>query len=104
MSSYNATTITRNGEYIYNFVPSLSNSYLLQDLLRRNWGFSGYVTSDCGAGAYLLASNAFKTGILGSDSLPDEQYYIAEAYKSGLNLECYQSGNNKSGLHGVAGC
>ena len=101
MTSYNATTITRNGEYIYNFIPSLSNSYLLQDLLRRNWGFSGYVTSDCGAGAYLLASNAFKTGILGSDSLPDEQY-IAEAYKSGLNLECYQSGNNKSGLHGVA--
>ena len=35
MSSYNATTVSRNGEYIYNFIPSLSNSYLLKDLLRR---------------------------------------------------------------------
>ncbi len=101
MSSYNATTITRNGEYIYNFVPSLANSYLLQDLLRRNWGFDGYVTSDCGAGEYMLRSKAFKMGMLGSASLPDEQY-IAEIYKSGLNVECNLGGGNKSTLYGVA--
>ena len=100
MSSYNATTISRNGEYIYNFVPSLSNPYLLQDLLRRNWGFDGYVTSDCGAGEYMLKNSAFKTGMLGSDSLPNEQY-IAELYKSGLNVECNLGGGNKSTLYGV---
>lgn len=101
MSSYNATSITRNGEYVYNFVPSLANSYLLQDLLRRNWGFDGYVTSDCGAGEYMLNNSAFKTGMLGSDSLPNEQY-IAELYKNGLNVECNLGGGNKSTLYGVA--
>ncbi|MGN0149736.1 MAG: glycoside hydrolase family 3 C-terminal domain-containing protein [Clostridia bacterium] len=101
MSSYNATSITRNGSYIYNFIPSLSNSYLLQDLLRRNWGFDGYVTSDCGAGEYMLNNAAFKTGMLGSSSLPNEQY-IAELYKSGLNVECNLGGGNKSTLYGMA--
>ena len=101
MSSYNATTVTRNGSYIYNFIPSLSNKYLLQDLLRRNWGFDGYVTSDCGAGEYMLNNAAFKTGMLGSSTLPSEQY-IAEIYKSGLNVECNLGGGNKSTLYGVA--
>ena len=101
MSSYNATTITRNGEYVYNFIPSLSNSYLLQDLLRRNWGFSGYVTSDCGAGEYMLKNSAFKIGMLGNASLANEQY-IAQIYKSGLNLECNLGGGNMSTLYGVA--
>lgn len=100
MSSYNATTITRNGEYVYNFVPSLANPYLLQDLLRRNWGFDGYVTSDCGAGEYMLNNSAFKTGMLGSATLPNEQY-IAQLYKSGLNVECNLGGGNKSTLYGV---
>ena len=101
MSSYNATTVSRNGEYIYNFIPSLSNSYLLKDLLRRSWGFKGYVTSDCGAGEYMLNNSTFKIGMLGSDKLPDEQY-IGTVYKSGLNLECNLGGGNKSTLYGVA--
>lgn len=101
MSSYNATTITRNGENIYNFIPSLSNSYLLQDLLRRNWGFDGYVTSDCGAGQYMANSSAFKKGMLGTDTLPIEQY-VAEFYKNGLNVECNLSGGNWSTAYGVA--
>ena len=100
MSSYNATTVSRNGEYIYNFIPSLSNSYLLKDLLRRSWGFKGYVTSDCGAGEYMLNNSTFKIGMLGSDKLPDEQY-IGTVYKSGLNLECNLGGGNKSTLYGV---
>ena len=101
MSSYNATTVSRNGEYIYNFIPSLSNSYLLKDMLRRSWGFKGYVTSDCGAGEYMLNNSTFKIGMLGSDKLPDEQY-IGTVYKSGLNLECNLGGGNKSTLYGVA--
>lgn len=107
MASYNATSITRNGEYIYNFIPSAANSYLLQDLLRRNWGFDGYVTSDCGAGEYAWGSNtrepnpAFQLGTLGSTELPTEQY-VAAFYQNGLNLECNLSGGNISTAHGVA--
>lgn len=62
MASYNATSIYRNGKnnLIYNYIPSAANSYLLQDLLRRNWGFDGYVTSDCGAGDDLVNNGYYK--------------------------------------------
>ena len=30
-------------------VPDCANSFLLADLLRKQWGFEGYVVSDCGA-------------------------------------------------------
>lgn len=95
MSSYNATTITRNGEYLYNYKPSSSNSYLLTDMIRRNWGFDGYVTTDCGAGEDLVTNEQYKLGALGSSDLPDEAY-IAEALKSGMDLECNLSGGNRS--------
>jgi beta-glucosidase-like glycosyl hydrolase len=39
MSSYNAV----------NGVPSTASKYLLQDLLRDDWGFEGFVVGDCGA-------------------------------------------------------
>ena len=39
MCSYNAI----------NDVPACANRELLQNVLRRQWGFDGYVTSDCGA-------------------------------------------------------
>ena len=32
-----------------NGVPSSVNPWLLNDGLRRRWGFKGYVVSDCGA-------------------------------------------------------
>ena len=32
-----------------NHVPCNANTFLLTDLLRRKWGFKGYVVSDCGA-------------------------------------------------------
>ena len=32
-----------------NHIPSNANFFLLHDLLRREWGFQGYVVSDCGA-------------------------------------------------------
>jgi xylan 1,4-beta-xylosidase len=32
-----------------NGIPSCADSWLLQDILRSSWGFTGYVTGDCGA-------------------------------------------------------
>jgi len=93
MSSYNATTIYRNGNIFYNYKPSAVNSYLLQDLLRRNWGFDGYVTSDCGAGDDLVNNESYRNGILGKTTSP-KGAYLAEAFKSGLNVECYLGGYN----------
>ena len=93
MASYNATTIYRNGSILYNYKPSAANSYLLQQTLRRNWGFDGYVTSDCGAGDDLVNSNYYKNGLLGNTT-SDKGAYLAEAFKNGLNVECYLSGYN----------
>lgn len=50
--SYNAESY---GEGIYGAgtqggaIPSCANKGILNDLLRKKWGFDGYVTSDCGA-------------------------------------------------------
>lgn len=47
-----------------NHVPSNANTFLMTDLLRREWGFQGYVVSDCGAindivnGHHFLGTNA----------------------------------------------
>ncbi len=100
MASYNAITLYRNNNLLYNYKPSAANSYLLQDLLRRNWGFDGYVTSDCGAGDDLVNNNYYKNGLLGNTT-SDKGAYLAEAFKSGLNLECYLSGYNASKNDGV---
>ena len=46
-----------------NLVPCNANSFLLTDLLRRDWGFKGYVVSDCGAIADMVYNHHFfKTG------------------------------------------
>ena len=46
-----------------NHVPCNANSFLLTDLLRRDWGFKGYVVSDCGAISDMVYNHHFfKTG------------------------------------------
>ncbi len=46
-----------------NHVPSNANTFLLNDLLRREWGFQGYVVSDCGAiNDMVNGHHFFKTG------------------------------------------
>lgn len=46
-----------------NHVPANANSFLLTDLLRRSWGFEGYVVSDCGAVTDMVEGHHFfKTG------------------------------------------
>lgn len=108
MASYNGITVYRNGQILksstgqtINYVPSAANSYLLQDLLRRNWGFDGYVTSDCGAGEDITDKAPYKTALLGN-ATSDKEQYIAQAYKNGLNVECSLGGGNRSQAYGLA--
>lgn len=100
MSSYNATTIYRNGKLLYNYKPSSANPYLLTDLLRRNWGFDGYVTSDCGAGEDMIKNTAYKQGMLGSSNVSNAEA-IAQPFLSGMDIECYLGGGCAATTNGV---
>ena len=100
MSSYNATSIYRNGEMLYNYLPSAANTYLLTDILRRTWGFDGYVTTDCGAGSDLITNEAYKSAVLGMTDA-DNGAYIAAALKAGMDLECNLSGGNAAQSYGA---
>lgn len=86
MSSYNATTVTRNGEKLWNYIPMAANENILTDMLRRNWGFNGFVTADCGAVAN-LNGNAFKRSMF--DALGDSRPLssIAQAETVALSIE-----------------
>lgn len=69
MCAYNAT----NGE------PCCGNTYLLQDVLRKQWGFKGHIVSDCWALVdFYKGHNVVKT--------PAEA--AAMALERGVNLNC----------------
>ena len=60
-------------------VPDCANTFLLTDLLRRQWGFAGYVVSDCGAIGDIWSQHQYvKT--------PEEA--AAGAVKAGCDLCC----------------
>ena len=69
MSAYNAL----------NGVPCSANKWLLTDVLRGDWGFDGYVVSDCGALSYDYENHHF----VGSYE-ESAQYSM----RAGLDLEC----------------
>lgn len=76
MGAYNAV----------NGVPCCANSFLLTELLRKQWGFEGYVVSDCDAIANIWRDHRYvKT--------PEEA--AAVAVKAGCNLCC---GNDYNAL------
>ena len=81
-----------------NGVPSCGNYFLLNDILRNQWGFKGYVVSDCGAindmiiGHHFLetGAEAAARGILAGCDLNCGEYYrnyLHEALKLGLLCE-----------------
>jgi len=69
MCSYNAI----NGE------PACANTMLLSDLLRKDWKFGGFVTSDCGAIQDITTGHHFS---------PDNAHGAALAVKAGTDTTC----------------
>ncbi|HOT97702.1 MAG TPA: glycoside hydrolase family 3 C-terminal domain-containing protein [bacterium] len=62
-----------------NHVPCNANTFLLTDLLRRNWGFDGFVVSDCGAvNDMVFGHRFFKTGAEAA----------ARSIQAGCDLDC----------------
>ncbi len=62
-----------------NGVPNNANSFLMTDLLRNDWGFKGYVVSDCGAiGDEVYSHHFFKT-------MPEA---VAASIRAGCDLDC----------------
>ncbi|WP_329743275.1 glycoside hydrolase family 3 C-terminal domain-containing protein [Dyella sp. A6] len=70
MCSYNAV----------NGTPSCANT-LLADVVRRQWGFDGFITSDCGA-----IADFYQTGAHGYS--PDAPHAAASAVKAGTDTDC----------------
>ncbi len=69
MTAYNAI----------NGVPCTANRWLITDILRNEWGFNGYVVSDCGAPGFLYTPHHYA---------PTREDAAAMAMKAGLDLEC----------------
>lgn len=69
MTAYNAI----------NGTPCTINAYLIKKILREDWGFRGYVVSDCSAPAWMVTQHKYVKDYEGAAVL---------AIKAGLDLEC----------------
>lgn len=69
MSAYNAL----------NDVPCTLNPWLLNKVLREDWGFDGYVVSDCGGPSLLVSAHKY---------VKTKEAAATLSIKAGLDLEC----------------
>jgi len=67
--------------------PACANTFLLDQRLRKDWGFQGYVVSDCGAVGDVFRGHKFA-------ATPEEG--IADVFKAGMDLICGDYRNNMS--------
>ena len=65
--------------------PACANTGLLEEHLRYDWGFQGYVVSDCGAVADIFGGHHFS---------PTAEEGVSVAFKAGMDLICgdYRNG------------
>ena len=82
MCSYNAV----------NGIPSCANNYFINEILRDEWGFDGYVVSDCGAlndeafTNYII--NKYKNNSIYNNSKDLNFIQAKTAIESGCDVEC----------------
>jgi beta-glucosidase len=69
--------------------PACANSMLLEQYLRKDWGFKGYVVSDCGA-----AADIYLPPGQGHHYAPDPEKAMAEAFTAGMDVICGDYRNN----------
>jgi beta-glucosidase len=62
-------------------VPACASKMLLQDFLRRDWGFNGFVVSDCGAVADIYMASAHRY-------VATQEEAVAAALKAGTDVMC----------------
>ncbi len=62
-------------------LPACANPRLLEDILRKEWGFKGYVVSDCGA-----VEDVYRPG--GHKTFPTPEAGSAATLKAGTDLNC----------------
>jgi beta-glucosidase len=62
-----------------NNVPCTANPWLIQKVLREDWGFDGYVVSDCGGPSLLVGGHKY---------VKTKETAATLSIKSGLDLEC----------------
>lgn len=62
-----------------NGVPSCANKFLLQEILRDQWNWNGYVVSDCGAIGYVYRPHKY---------MPSPATAVSASLKAGTDLNC----------------
>ena len=85
LPAFRATVVEGHADSVmcaYNAIdgePACANTYLLQKTLRDDWGFQGYVTSDCGAVADIASGHHFT---------PDIEHAAVAAVRAGTDTTC----------------
>jgi beta-glucosidase len=64
-------------------VPSHANRWLLRDVLRKEWGFDGFVVSDY----FAIAELHFRADVRGHAVAKDKKDAAVQAVKAGVNIE-----------------
>ena len=69
--------------------PACANPMLLEQHLRKDWGFKGYVVSDCGAAADIYLPQG-----QGHHYAPTPEKAVADAFEAGMDVICGDYRNN----------